>query len=250
MWPDLDSSSFKGGFLNDSQQEQSDGRDKKPTRASAITPVMIKHLLSVPSTDNVVLWDIPVRIVTFIGILRRIDETTTKISYDVEDETGTITTVKWLEADKNTSEPTLEVNTYVRVTGILREQQGVRHVLILRICPLENLNELTSHILEVTYVMLKAESLLKQSDTEGFDRSTTSSKATEDIGTNFGITKEQAVVYNIIQAENESESGIERSTIKSRLPPHILPRTDEILDFLVSEGHIYTTCTDDHFKTT
>ena len=67
---------------------------------------------------------------------------------------------------------------------------------------------------------------------------------------NLGLTKDQITVFRIIQAENDTVNGIERKTLKNRVPKNILPIVDDIIDFLTSEGHIYTTFTDDHFKTT
>lgn len=145
----------------------------------------------------------------------------------------------------------MQVNTYIRIIGLLREQNDKRHVLILRMWPLQSLNELTNHLLEVTYVVLKSKAMAKQSNEVGDGNSTM--ELTEEQLENcpdYGMTADQSLVYKIIHAQNDTDSGIERSEIKAKVPRKIFSRTDSILDFLVSEGHIYTTCTDDHFKTT
>lgn len=64
----------------------------------------------------------------------------------------------------------------------------------------------------------------------------------------IGLTKEQSIIFNIIQAKNDSENGIERNAIKAHVPKNI--DVDNIISFLTNEGHIYTTLTDNHFKTT
>ncbi|CAL7941637.1 unnamed protein product [Xylocopa violacea] len=212
---------------------------------------MIKHLHSAASTEDIKLWDIPARIFKVLAVVRNIEETTTKISYDVEDETGTITAIKWLEADKRTTDCNMQINTYAHVIGLLREQNDKRHMLILRMWPLEYLNELTNHILEVTYVALKAEAFAKKDKvlgTTGLD--VRANEMPKEDSPYYGMTADQTLVYKIIHAQNDSESGIEKCDIKAKVPRTVASELDNILDFLVSEGHIYTTSTDDHFKTT
>ena len=64
-----------------------------------------------------------------------------------------------------------------------------------------------------------------------------------------GMDKDQAIVFKIITGD-DSESGIEREQIKANVPPSLVSKVDEILEFLAGEGHIYTTRTDNHFKAT
>ena len=243
------STTFEGGFLDNSRKDGQD--DTKFRRIQTLVPVMVRHLLSDVPIDDTKIWDIPARMFTIVGIVRNVEETATKMSYDIEDQTGTITALKWLEADKKSSERSMQVDTYVRVLGLLREQNDKRHILILRMWPLQDLNELTSHILEVTYAMLKAEAMVKKSNELGNDRSGAAENGKpSDDSPYYGMTADQTLVYKIIHARNDTESGIDRSDIKAQVPKKILREIDEILDFLVSEGHIYTTSTDDHFKTT
>lgn len=106
-----------------------------------------------------------------------------------------------------------------------------------------HLNELTNHLLEVTYAILKSQKMLnKQNKKSNIDNAFM-------LDDNFiGLTEKQSIIFNIIQAENDSENGIERNAIKARVPKNI--DVDNIIDFLTNEGHIYTTLTDNHFKTT
>lgn len=106
-----------------------------------------------------------------------------------------------------------------------------------------HLNELTNHLLEVTYIILKSQKMLnKQNKKSNTDNAFM-------IDDNFiELTKEQSIIFNIIQAKNDSENGIERNVIKTCVPKSI--DVDNIIDFLINEGHIYSTLTDNHFKTT
>ncbi|XP_076661681.1 replication protein A 32 kDa subunit-like isoform X2 [Halictus rubicundus] len=246
-WSNLNDSTenVPGGFFNDSRNSVG-GSKGTVQRVQNNVPVMIKHLNN--SYSDLKIWGSSVNIITFIGILRHIEEGTTKETYEIEDETSSITAFRWLESEKTTVAPTLKVNTYVRVYGHLREQNNKKHVLILKMWPLADLNELTNHLLEVTYAMLKSEKL------SNTNHDTSNAMQTDDVMTTdnliSGLTKEQTLVFKIIQAENGSENGIERHILKSRVSKNMLSTIDDIIDFLTSEGHIYTTLTDDHFKTT
>lgn len=136
----------------------------------------------------------------------------------------------------------------MQVYGHIREQNQRKYVLILKMWSLTNLNELTNHLLEVTYVTLKAEKMFniqkKRLEPDGMNDVTMADNNVS------GLTKEQVIVFKLIQAENGNENGIERDVLRTRVSANLLPYLDDILDFLISEGHIYTTLTDDHFKTT
>lgn len=156
--------------------------------------------------------------------------------------TGNLTAVMWLEADKNPVED-IQVNTYVRVTGMIRDQSNKRHLLILRIRPLEDLNELTCHFGEVIYFMLKANKPAEE-------LATTNTNVLMSDNTISGMSVEQVTILEIVRSANDAECGIEKRDILTKVPKHIIPRLDEILDFLLCEGHIYTTSSEDFFKAT
>lgn len=244
MWGNLDDmNDGKGGFLDESQFKADPERVDKSKRVQNIIPLMIGHLLK--AKGDVQIWEMPTRTIAIVGILIKMEHATTKITYEIEDETGSITAFRWLEADKTPADYGLEMNTYVKVFGFLREQNDKKHILAVKIVPLRDLNELTNHLLEVTYVTLKCEKLA--------NKGTVSDMYKQESGTVdevSGLTRDQTVVFKIIQAQNDTDNGIQRDELKRRVPPNILPQVDGIIDFLTSEGHIYTTLTDDHFKTT
>jgi len=147
----------------------------------------------------------------------------------------------WLEADRNPTESNIQMNTYVRIYGLLRNQNNQRQLLILRMHPLATLNELTHHLLEVMHFILSA-----NKPTEEFN----TANAVMSDNTIGGMSSEQVTVLEIIRSANDAECGIEKRDILSRVPKHIISRLDEILDFLMCEGHIYTTSSEDFFKAT
>lgn len=244
MWSNLDTSMNTSGFLDTSHASTSSEDKGNIKRGQNVVPMMIGHLTNcIGEVEN---WGNPVHAINIVGIIRHIEEGSTKITYKIEDETDIITAFQWLTGEEQ--QPPMQINSYVRVHGIVREQGGKKHVLIMRILPMSDLNELVSHLLEVTYVTLKAEQMAITKSTDNVPMETQEISMSDN---NYGgMSKEQALVFKIIESENDTETGIHKDAIKARIPKNILSRVDEIIDFLTSEGHIYTTCTEDYFKTT
>ncbi|XP_014663611.1 PREDICTED: replication protein A 32 kDa subunit-like [Priapulus caudatus] len=93
--------------------------------------------------------------VTIVGLVRSVKEQTTNITYELDDMSGPPLEVKhWLDNSGNAAsdqtKPIVEY-TYVRVHGNIRNFQGKKTVVAFRITELDDLNELTSHILEVCH---------------------------------------------------------------------------------------------------
>ncbi|KAG5322312.1 RS23 protein, partial [Pseudoatta argentina] len=232
MWNN-ESSMGEGGFMNDSTQGTGTGK-KGPQNDKTIVPVLIKHITS--TTGDLQIAGRTVNVLSIVGIVRHIEQDTTKISFNIQDDTGTLTAIMWLEADKNPTESNTctQINTYVRVYGLIRTQNNQRHVLILRMYPLEDLNDLTCHFMEVMYVILKASKPTQET-------SLPSNNSLMVDNTMSGMSPEQVAVLEVVRSANEAECGIEKRDILAQVPKHIISRLNEILDFLLCEGHIYTT---------
>lgn len=84
MWNES-STNFGGGFLDESTQG---GTGKKSSQSNdrSIVPVMIKHITS--STGDLQIAGKTVNTLTFVGIVRNIDQDTTKISFSIQDDSG------------------------------------------------------------------------------------------------------------------------------------------------------------------
>merc|ERR1719369_2365863 len=65
-----------------------------------------------------------------------------------------------------------------------------------------------------------------------------------------GLTGQQNMVYQVIN-QFKDEQGVSRDQIYGSLMGKVnRGQVDEQLEFLSSEGHIYSTIDDDHFRTT
>lgn len=74
-----------GGFMDDSMQG---GTSKKGPQNNdkTIVPVLIKHIMSI--SGDLQIAGRTVNKLTFVGVIRRIEQDTTKISFSIQDDTG------------------------------------------------------------------------------------------------------------------------------------------------------------------
>ncbi|XP_011054722.1 PREDICTED: replication protein A 32 kDa subunit [Acromyrmex echinatior] len=224
MWNN-ESSMGEGGFMNDSTQGTGTGK-KGPQNDKTIVPVLIKHITS--TTGDLQIAGRTVNVLSIVGIVRHIEQDTTKISFNIQDDTGVLF---------------MFFNLTIIIYGLIRTQNNQRHVLILRMYPLEDLNDLTCHFMEVMYVILKASKPTQET-------SLPSNNSLMVDNTMSGMSPEQVAVLEVVRSANEAECGIEKRDILAQVPKHIISRLNEILDFLLCEGHIYTTSSEDFFKAT
>lgn len=80
--------------------------------------------------------------------------------YRVEDHTGSIKMVWWLESDSNDDSPkvpSVKEGAYVQVFGTIRSQNGEKNLMVLKMFPIEDCNIINTHLLEVIDTRLQAE---------------------------------------------------------------------------------------------
>ncbi|XP_014213018.1 replication protein A 32 kDa subunit-B [Copidosoma floridanum] len=263
-WGNFDSSSMQssGGFMDTTMGDGAGaGTEDKggSKRAQNCMPVMISHIQR--HGEKLTVWGMPALIVTLVAFVRKLESTSTKVTFEFQDETGVIKGIKWLEGDNATYESPVSVNNYARVYGLIRDQNDEPYVLIVNVQPMEHLNELLTHIMEVTLMCLQGEKMVNKVATNDSSYANNSIRNTSANGTagntsmgggggggmGSGLTENQQLILQIIQ-NSDPEYGAERDAIKQRVPPHLVSRVDEIIEFLSGEGHIYTTKTDDFFK--
>nr|CAD7600019.1 unnamed protein product [Timema genevievae] len=213
-----------GGFLNTTSQfsSPSDGnqQEKKGTRrAQNVVPVTIKQLLNSPE-EGLKIGDLDVHLVTVVGVICSVVADSMKVTYLLDDDTGVISVHNWVDADSDEDSPVAVMESnYYRVYGSLRSQAGKRHVTLFKILPLTDLNELTSHILEVTHCTLKSEQMTTADQTAAQSSNERSSVAnpnntflsnsmvpmcTDDNMMSHsinGMTQKQRIVYHIIKSD-------------------------------------------------
>lgn len=258
-----------GGYLNTSNfgssQLGSTQTAKVRMRADNIMPVTVAQILTADCIDDRYVYDgVTIHQVTVVGLVRSAKESPTSLTYEIDDLSGPLLEVKqFVDNDESISEnervALVRENIYVRVFGNIRTFQGKRNLGAFRVSPISDMNELTSHLLEVIYAhayWTKTPGMerdppkpgsnvtLPNSSRQGVGSMTSYSGQVE-----VGLTPQQQQVLNVIRSSMD-EQGMAMVTVGERLKGMPAKVVREAVEFLSSEGHIYSTIDDDHYKAT
>ncbi|KAM5247014.1 replication protein A 32 kDa subunit isoform 2-T2 [Ctenodactylus gundi] len=243
-----------GGF---GSPTASQAEKKSRARAQYIIPCTISQLLSAALVDEVFkIGDVEISQVTIVGIIRHTEKAPTNIVYKIDDMTAAPMDVRqWVDTDDTSGENTVvPPETYVKVAGHLRSFQNKKSLVAFKIIPLEDMNEFTTHMLEVVNAHMV---LSKPVSQPSAGRASVSNPGMSDAG-NFGgnsfmpangLTVTQNQVLSLIKACPRPE-GLHVQDLRNQLQHMPLASIKQAVDFLSNEGHIYSTVDDDHFKST
>ncbi|KAF2889128.1 hypothetical protein ILUMI_17045 [Ignelater luminosus] len=251
------------GFFNSSNQTDSPQAKTKGQirRIQNVTPICIRQVKD-HLDEEFKLFGMSTQILTLVGILKEVEVLSTKVTYRIEDHTGEMKAIWWLEDDANSTSnlPLVKEGCYVRVFGSLRTQDGEKILMILKMFPVDNINDVTNHLLEVIHTRLEAEEASKGSlslaairqNNPGAELANSMSFMDMDVdksSNSTGFTALQEKVYRILQPVN-TQAGLDRATILSKFPTNQHRDVNAALEFLTNEGHAYSTVDNDHFKAT
>lgn len=251
-----------GGFASPAASQG--GEKKGRTRATQIIPCTVSQLMSASQADEAFkVGEVEVAQVTIVGVIRSTDKSMTNIQYKVDDMTGAPMDVKqWVDTeDPSVDSTVLPPGTYVKVSGNLRSFQNHRSVVAFSVRPLEDMNEITSHMLEVVqaHMMLsKPHGTSNVASEMGSNipamprpvmENTGGSYAGANVMINNGLSGNQNQVLCLIKSCPEPQ-GISIQEIKQRLNGLSLAVIKQAVEFLSNEGHIFSTIDEDHYKST
>ncbi|XP_036442438.1 replication protein A 32 kDa subunit [Colossoma macropomum] len=255
-----------GGF---GSPAASQGGDKKGrTRAQQIVPCTVAQLMSASQAEDVFrVGDVEVAQVTIVGIIRSTDKSMTNIQYKVDDMTGAPMDVKqWVDTeDPSVDSSVIPPNTYVKVSGNLRSFQNNRSLVAFSVRPLEDMNEITSHMLEVVQAHMLLSKPQAMAGGGGMNSSImpmsrpgmggmgsmgmTGGYSGANAMANNGLSPNQNQVLSLIKSCPEPQ-GISIQELKQRLSGMSVTVIRQVVDFLSNEGHIFSTIDEDHFRST
>ncbi|KAJ7304196.1 hypothetical protein JRQ81_011728 [Phrynocephalus forsythii] len=244
-----------GGFASPSGTE---GDKKLRSRSQNIVPCTVSQLLSAEQVDDAFkVKEVELSQVTIVGIIRQAEKAPTNILYKVDDMTAAPMDVRqWIDTDEECSENVVvPPGTYVKVAGHLRSFQNRKSLVAFKIMPIEDMNEFTTHLLEVVHahMVLRIENTSTSTKTPQSVVPLEMSEMPNDDGNNAtpvrGLTSHQSQVLNLIKTCRTTE-GISFQDLKSQLHSMNLQSLKKAVEFLSSEGHIYSTVDDEHFKST
>ncbi|CAB1333571.1 unnamed protein product [Coregonus sp. 'balchen'] len=222
-----------GGFASPAASQG--GEKKGRQRAQQIVPCTVSQLMSAAQAEDVFrVGEVEVAQVTIVGIIRTTDKSMTNIQYKVDDMTGAPMDVKqWVDTeDPSVDSTVIPPGTYVKVSGNLRSFQNHRSVVAFSVRPLEDMNEITSHMLEV------------MGGGGGMNTSMVP-MSRPGMGGNIGGGYSGANDMSCPDAQ-----GISIQDLKQRLSGMSLAVIKQAVEFLSNEGHIFSTIDEDHFKST
>ncbi|XP_003977145.2 replication protein A 32 kDa subunit [Takifugu rubripes] len=251
-----------GGFASPALSQG--GEKKGRSRATQIIPCTVSQLMSASQADEAFkVGDVEVVQITLVGVIRSTDKSMTNIQYKVDDMTAAPMDVKqWVDTeDPNVDSTVLPPDTYVKVSGNLRSFQNHRSVVAFSVRPLEDMNEITSHMLEV----VQAHMILGTPKSMGSGGGRVNSNSTQmprtntetlggsytgvDMMANNGLSANQNQVLSLIRSCPYPQ-GISIQELKQRLSGIGLSVIKQVVEFLSNEGHIFSTIDEDHYKST
>lgn len=151
-----------GGFIpGEGGSQQSPGGRREHTQDS-LRPVTIKQILEATtdssSKDEFKIDGAIVSQVTFVGQIRNISTQTTNTTYRLDDGTGSIEVKQWVDSDAvdhtNPAKAKLVEGAYCRAWGKLKSFNDRKSVGAQIIRAIEDMNEISYHLLEATAVHL------------------------------------------------------------------------------------------------
>ncbi|XP_074832264.1 replication protein A 32 kDa subunit isoform X1 [Carettochelys insculpta] len=241
-----------GGFGSPTATQ---GEKKQRSRSQNIVPCTVSQLLAAEQVDETFkIREVEISQVVIIGIIRQAEKAPTNILYKVDDMTAALMDVRqWVDTDEaGTENVVVPPGTYVKVAGHLRSFQNKRSLVAFKIMPLEDMNEFTTHLLEVVSAHM---SLRKNMTAPKIPQSRGSfgmaEMANYGSGSSVmnGLTAHQSQVLNLIKSCSDPE-GLSLKELKSQLHNINMTTIKQAVEFLSSEGHIYSTVDDDHYKST
>uniref|UniRef100_A0A8C9NP38 Replication protein A2 n=1 Tax=Serinus canaria TaxID=9135 RepID=A0A8C9NP38_SERCA len=180
----------------------------------------------------------------------------TNILYKVDDMTAAPMDVRqWVDTDEAGGENVVvPPGTYVKVAGHLRSFQNKKSLVAFKIMPLENMNEFTTHILEIVnaHMILRKNLMSASRVPQSFSSAGISDMGGYGGGGSLpvnGLTAHQSQVLNLIKSCHVPE-GMSLQDLKLQLHSMSMSTIKQAVEFLSSEGHIYSTVDDDHYKST
>ncbi|NWY06963.1 RFA2 protein, partial [Nothoprocta ornata] len=227
---------------------------KQRSRSQNIVPCTVSQLLAAEQADEAFrIGAADVAQVTVVGVVRHAEKAPTNILYKVDDMTAAPMDVRqWVDTDEAGGEnAVVPPGTYVKVAGHLRSFQNKKSLVAFKIMPLENMNEFTTHILEIVnahMILRKNLAAAPRMPLPPGGLGAAGSVGGGSLPLN-GLTAHQSQVLNLIKNCPAAE-GMSLQELKFQLHNINMATIKQAVEFLSSEGHIYSTVDDDHYKST
>lgn len=204
-------------------------------------------ILSQPTGEDIInLFGMEYKMITIVAVVRNIDISSTKYTYELEDLTGKISSHLWVEEDTHKI-PNIMLNSYVRIIGAVRSQNNVKSIMLFKIHAVSGINEVNTHYLEVVNARYMAEEYSRGGGGNAVKEGVTNMEIDGPSATGETLQGKELAILKVIRASAD-ESGKSREDIQNNFSKIPANEIRTIIDKLVYEGHIYTTVDQDHFS--
>ena len=229
--------------------------------AKKMVSVSLDQIKKCSTADNgLVMHRQKIQQCKIIGNVLSINEQSTKTTYSITDYTGPIiNVVLWNSSEENRIDinaPPIMEQTYVKVFGQPRKDAttGEIFVIAFHVRPIENINEITIHLLEVVkhakdLLKLKNEYLCKgagafggnsnmgaiSGGTSGNGQKSASANNASNIS---GLNDVQSLILKSIK-DFQSDVGISLDEIYTSIRSVKQETIKQAVEFLCNEGHVY-----------
>ncbi|KAK5612015.1 hypothetical protein CRENBAI_002025 [Crenichthys baileyi] len=219
-----------------------------------IFPCTVSQLLAAAqlSNDCFTICNCELKQVSVVGIIRGFAPFVTNVQYSVDDMTGPPLNVKrWVNMEDCPLMTIASPGTYVKVIGSLHSySQGQRSLLAMDIRCIKDLNEISSHMLEVVQAHMKLFGKvfdMNMNTTVVPEPDWSSGMHPQGVLPN-GLSTVQGQVLHLIQTFSVHDKGISFHDLRTKLDYISMRDIRSSLAFLINEGHIFSTIDEHHFK--
>ncbi|TMW59213.1 hypothetical protein Poli38472_007358 [Pythium oligandrum] len=275
----MDPSSSQGASQNTpSKGGRGGGRSRE---SQTLVPVTVRQLLNRTEQDDVIRVDNhEISSIKVVGILNNVSPHSTNVTFQLDDGTGVIEGRMFLHSDDvdfaEAEMAKFRDGIYVRAVGSLRTFQDKLSLSCFAVTPVEDFNEITHHFLEVIYVhcyntkgALQSSTATKsaaggdnfQMQQSSWNQGTNStylgqssggmaSMGSMDYNMDSSFSNEQKAILDVL-GTCTSDRGLKIDQIFMQLRGQMTEhQLRDALNYLTSEGHVYSTIDEDHFKRT
>ncbi|CAN6245518.1 unnamed protein product [Urochloa humidicola] len=261
---------FSGSQFTSSQNAAADSTTPSKMRsASSTMPLTVKQIADAQQSGTgekgapFMVDGVETANIRLVGMVNGKAERTTDVTFTLDDGTGRIDFIRWVNDAADSAETAaIQNGMYVSVIGILKER---KRATAFSIRPITDFNEVTLHFIQCVRMHIentkskvgspvRTSSSVGVSVSNGFNESSTPTSLKSNPAPATSVAKANDVdlntlVLNIFRepANIESEHGVHIDEIVKRLK---LPekKIKEAIDYNVDIGLIYSTIDDFHFK--
>ena len=205
------------------------------------------------------------------GRVMDVNVKSTSISYTLNDTTDALEVTQWTDSEDTSAnagalQSSALMGKYVSIAGQLRSFNNKKTMTAFSVRAVEDHNEITHHHLEAILTHLQntrgpvnkeiqsaaAVPMGSFNSPMSINPASAGAKITMSDGNDDGFSNVQRAVLNAFGNDGGSDAGLSITSVMQTLSSTGIQERSvrEAIDFLMNEGHLYSTIDDEHFKST